>query len=351
VLTAAGHITLQRVYFVCRQCRQGTHVLDTRLGVRGSASPQAERLMCLAGGSWSFDRAAKHLAEFCGLSVSDNTIRSVTQQHGAKMARWQRETPETGDHFRQSEGEVEFTTDGTCVNTWEGAWREMRVGIFSKRPRGDAATPEAWATRKLPATNVRVAFAAIEKSDRFGSRWHRWTKRLGIRDTSKVSVLADGARWIWEQASLHLAGADEVLDVYHALEHLAETSRAIHGEGTDAAAAWLEGCRKQLLAGGWPAIVREIAATRKTLAQPSQQASLTKLSTYLEHNSERLAYARRLAQGRSIGSGQVEGACKHMIGRRLKQTGARWRIRRVNRMAALCALAYSDQWDAYWAAN
>ena len=351
MLTAAGHITLHRVYFVCRQCRQGMHALDTRLGVTGSASPQAERLMCLAGGSWSFDLAAKHLAEFCGLSVSDNTIRSVTQKHGAKMARWQRETPETGENFGKSEGEIEFTTDGTCVNTWEGSWREMRVGIFSKRPCGDAATPDEWATRRLPATNVRVAFAAIEKSDRFGSRWYRWTKRLGIRDTSKVSVLADGARWIWEQASLHLAGADEVLDIYHALEHLAETSRAIYGEGTDAAEAWLECCQEKLLAGGWLEIVREIAATRKTLTTTSQQESLTKLSTYLEHNSERLEYARRLAQGRSIGSGQVEGACKHMIGRRLKQTGARWRIRRVNRMAALCALAYSDQWDAYWAAN
>jgi hypothetical protein len=58
-----------------------------------------------------------------------------------------------------------------------------------------------------------------------------------------------------------------------------------------------------------------------------------------------------LAEGRSIGSGQVEGACKHMIGRRLKQTGARWRVRRVNRMANLCALMYSDHWNAYWAAG
>ena len=53
-------------------------------------------------------------------------------------------------------------------------------------------------------------------------------------------------------------------------------------------------------------------------------------------------------EGRVIGSGQVEGACKHWIGRRLKQTGARWRIDRANRMAGLCALKYSDQWQTYW---
>ena len=66
-------------------------------------------------------------------------------------------------------------------------------------------------------------------------------------------------------------------------------------------------------------------------------------------NMEHLNYAARLAEGRSIGSGQAEGACKQMIGRRLKQTGARWRVRRVNRMAALSSLIYSDLWSKYWA--
>ena len=123
---------------------------------------------------------------------------------------WQREAPEAHAAFRDADGDIEFTTDGTCVNTWEG-WREMRVGIYSKRSAGEPATPDECGTRKLPTTNVRLAFAAIEKSNRFGRRWHRWAQRLG--------------------------------------------------------------------------------------------------------------------------------------------TGARWRVRRVNRMAGLCSLLYSDHWDAYWAAN
>ena len=97
--------------------------------------------------------------------------------------------------------------------------------------------------------------------------------------------------------------------------------------------------------------MHQIVAARKTAVKSAQEESLKALSTYLGNNSERLGYARRLAEGRSIGSGQVEGACKHMIGRRLKQTGARWRVRRVNRMASLCSLLYSDYWDACWAAN
>ena len=59
-------------------------------------------------------------------------------------------------------------------------------------------------------------------------------------------------------------------------------------------------------------------------------------------------YARRLMEGRSIGSGQIERACKNLIGRRLKQTAARWRGRRLNRMAGLGSIMYSKQWNEYW---
>jgi hypothetical protein len=62
-----------------------------------------------------------------------------------------------------------------------------------------------------------------------------------------------------------------------------------------------------------------------------------------------LGYAVRLGCGPSIGSGLVEGACKQVIGRRMKQTGARWRVRRAIRMATLCCTLQGDTWAAYWA--
>jgi hypothetical protein len=321
--------------------------LDQRLGVEHFLSPQAQRLVCLAGASWSFDVSAKHLQEFCGLSVSDNTIREYCQRQAQGMAQWQQSSEEARRGFAQAAGDVEFTTDGTSVNTWEG-WREMRLGIFSKRVPGAAASVEEWAQRQLPAAKTRVAFAAIEDSERFGKRWGRWAQRLRIRDMSGVTVLADGARWIWEQASLHLGGATEVLDIYHALEHVADTAKALYGEGSEAAQAWSDEGRQALLQEGWPGILRQILGTRRRHRKASKRKSLRALSVYLENNQTRLSYAQRLAEGRSIGSGQAEGACKHMIGRRLKQTGARWRFRRVNRMATLCCLLYSDHWDAYW---
>jgi hypothetical protein len=317
--------------------------------VTGSVSLHAQRLLCLAGASWSFDSAAKNLREFCGLSVSDNWIRGVCQRQAVQMEAWQSTAGEARLPFRQAQGDVEFTTDGTSVNTWEG-WREMRLGIFSKRMRGEPASVANWDDRQLPAPHVRVAFAAIENSEQFGMRWGQWASRLGLHDTTQWTVLADGAAWIWEQAQMHFAGAMGNLDIYHGLEHVAQSARDIYGEGTAPAEEWLTAGRTALLSRGWHGIRDHIAQAQQTARDATQRESLESLRGYLGKHREHLNYPERLAEGRSIGSGQVEGACKHMVGRRLKQTGARWKLPRVNRMATLCAILYSDQWDAYWAA-
>jgi hypothetical protein len=301
--------------------------------------------MCLAAGSWSYDIASERLEELCGLKVCSTTIREWAQQHGAQASAWLREEPAAVQEFREARGDVEFTTDGTCVNTTQG-WREMKVGIFSKRDRGQPAAAEDWDSRELPAPKTRLAFAAIEDSQQFGSRWKAWRKRLGLADTSAVTVLADGAKWIWEEQRQHLRDAEGVLDVYHALEHVSALSKVLHADPT-AAQAWLDRARQTLLSQGWTGIeslVQAGAAQRTNF----EQAAVETLLDYLAPHQDHLHYAQRLAAGRSIGSGQIEGACKNLIGRRLKANAARWRVRRVNRMAGLCSLLYSRQWGTYW---
>lgn len=346
-MTQAGEIEVSRVYLRCVKCEQGGYPVDERLGLCGRYSPHAQRLICLAAGSWSYDIASERLDELCGLKVSDTTIREVAQQHGAQANAWLREEPVAVQEFRESAGDVEFTTDGTCVNTTEG-WREMKVGIFSKRDRGEPAVPEDWDTRTLPAPKTRIAFAAIEDSQQFGSRWKAWRKRLGLADTSAITVLADGAKWIWEEQRRHLRDADGVLDIYHALQHVSELGKALHSD-PQTLATWTDQARRTLLSQGWDGIQAFVSPADEHGQRPvCESPSVKRLLDYLAPHQDHLNYAQRLAEGRSIGSGQVEGACKNLIGRRLKANAARWRVRRVNRMAGLCSLLYSHQWRTYW---
>jgi hypothetical protein len=254
------------------------------------------------------------------------------------MRAWQRDDPEASRPFREAGGDVEFQTDGTCVNT-TGGWREVRLSIFARRARGEPVTDlDDWDRQRLPAPRARVAAAAIRTSEALGPRWRRAAARLGIRRTDQVTALADGARWIWAEIEKNLPGADGVLDIYHASEHLHAAAVALHGAG-EAAQAWYRARRRTLLESGSSALLTELTA---------EPGGVWDLIGYIWHHIGHTPYRRRLAEGRSIGSGMVEGACKTAIGRRLKQTGARWKVRRLERIAALCCLQYGDQLDAYW---
>lgn len=340
-------VDLRRRYLRCPAGCGGTFPLDERLGVKGYVSWQAQRLLSLAAASWSYDQAAEHLHAFCGLRVSDTTIRALAQEHGGHMRRWQHQEPAAAAAFRRAPGEAEFATDGTCVNTTQG-WREMRLGVFAKRRRGKPQTVARWEERHLPRPAARVAFAGLVRADSFGGQWRQWASRLGLRQTEELTVLADGARWIWKQVERHLPGAQGVLDIYHASAHLHQTAVVLHGEQTAAARRWVDGRRRSLLQGGATALLEILAEERKTLRSPRHRTSLDGLCAYLRPHREHTAYCQRLRNGQTIGSGLVEGACKTVIGRRLKQTGARWRIRRLEKMATLCCVLYGRQWDAYW---
>jgi len=142
------------------------------------------------------------------------------------------------------------------------------------------------------------------------------------------------------QVAVHLPGAVGVLDIYHAVEHLWAAGKGVWGEGTAECRAWADAGREVLLRSGAAGLLATTGG-----------GAWAEWRGYFEPHVGHTGYAARLAEGRSIGSGLVEGSCKQVVGRRLKQTGARWKVRRVERMAALCAVQASDQWDAYWASQ
>jgi hypothetical protein len=134
-MTAVGRADVRRMNLVCIGCRDSLGPLDGRLGLTEYLSPQAKRLCRLAGGSWSFDRAHEHLESFCGISVSDELIRRITGTCAQKLAAFAATAPEPVPAFVPAPGDVEFETDAVKVNTITG-WRDAKIGIFAKRPRG-----------------------------------------------------------------------------------------------------------------------------------------------------------------------------------------------------------------------
>lgn len=348
LISAIGEVSVRRRYYACRHCRAKQIPWDAWAGLTEShLTPQAHRMVTLAGSSWSFDVASARLEELCGLRVSDETIRRVTEKTAKQAEKWLNSSPSAIQPLVDATGHVETYTDGTCVNTREG-WREMRLTLFAKRPAGASASPGEWATRKLPATTARWASAGITRSDELGPQWAQMARRLGLGEGFGVSVLADGAKWIWKQVAEHLPRSECVVDVFHVSEHLHACGRVLHGDHTPQARAWADERLALLLSSGPMSLLRDLEqALQQEPTAPAQDA-LKSLIDYLKPNIDGLWYRDRLRRGLPIGSGMIEGACKTVVGRRLKCNGARWKVPNADGLANLCCLLYSEQWAAFW---
>lgn len=321
---------------------------DIWAGVGGrNLSPGARRLLTLAGMTWPFDLAAKRLKELSHLQTSDDTIERVCQEEGRRAQQFMKDAPAPVEAFTAARGQVEFYTDGVQVNTVDG-WREMRLSVVAKRPAGQPATPRQWKDRVLPETTARLAIAAIAPAHCIGASWERLSQRLGLEDRADLSVLGDGASWIWDQARKRLSPrAQWALDIFHVSEHIHGCGKALLGEG-EKAQDWAAGHLQRLIELEGPRFIAELQREGESLPTEQQRAAAARLARYLQENQDSLWYATRLKQGLSIGSGLIEGACKTMVGARLKVNSARWRVRRAERVAALRCLDYGQQWEAFW---
>jgi hypothetical protein len=347
-MTSVGPIGLTRRWWKCRNGHEnGGYLVDSSLGLEGSLSRLLQQQICLLGADFSFAKTQRWLVELKGLQVGEESVRLCCERHGVKMAAWQPTDKATTERFAKSEGDVEFFVDAGKVNTREEGWKDLKIASYQRRPRAEPAEPQAWCERALPKPTIRVAFASIATAKRFRRPWRSWAGRLGVRRVASIHVLGDGAAWIWRSIAASLGKCRETLDVYHALEHIAAAGHALYGRGSAESNAFLEKGRELLVAEGWTGLMKLVGETLSGPEAEGRRPTVERLTNYFAKHIGRLDYAGNLAEGRSIGSGPIEGWAK-TLGLRMKSRGARWNRRNVGPMAALVCVQATDQWDSYW---
>lgn len=336
-----------RRHFRCSTCRDAGYPADAALGIEGYLSPRMRRLACRLTSDHAFEVAAKRFWELLKVRVDGETLRRHCEAEGAAIAEWVRHQPKAAESFRAASGDAEVQVDAGKVNT-TGGWRDLKMVVFAKRPRGEAATPDQWGQRRLPRPTARFALADIEGIEAFRRDWRDWADLLGLGSGPDLSVLGDGAEWIWNAANAQFPGSRQVLDVFHALESLGKAAVGLYGKDTSEAGASFAAGRTAVLAEGWNGVCRWVAGEVTQKDSEARRKVLDELTTYTAKHIKRMSYRERLAEGRSIGSGLVEGTIKTM-GLRMKARGARWIERNAENMSAQVGLSHSDSWDTYWA--
>lgn len=345
LLSCLGPVRLTRRWYQCRACAgAGGYALDRLLRCDERLTPLLRSHVSRLSSDVSFALAAEHVQALLGVTLSTESCRTVCARQAKAVAAYQ-PAPAA---FTQAPGAVEFQTDAGKVNTREAGWKDLKIACFLKRQPGAPATPAQWRTRELPAPTALRAWAAIQPIQTFRRTWRRQAQRLGIRQNGDVHALGDGASWIWKGLDHALSGCTQTLDLFHATQRIAQTGERLYGAESAAATAFLERGRQLLLERGWDGVTQLMGEELQQEDTPPRRSALEKMLRYFVPHGQRLDYARRLQEGRSIGSGAIEGLAK-TLGNRLKRRGARWNRRHVQPMAALILLRHSPDWSTYWA--
>ncbi len=332
VLTVCGRISFERPYYVCPQCGHGWSPVDETLELESRARLSAgmlEWLIQLGGRCTSFVDAAGVLKELTGLKVSSETVRLRTEERGqlleereeAAIAQVVR-TQEAAGELDRAPGKLVVETDGVMVRYLDG-WHEVKLGLLGGYVDGRLVAPSYVAAREsAEAFGPRLLAEAARRGALEVLSWQGSVTGPGLAELPEVVVLGDGARWIWNLAADYFGRRTEIVDFYHASEHLWVVAKALYGEGTAAAKVWADEQISDLLDEG---IKPVLEALNQAVAPTSQGAEeLRREREYFRSNAQRMEYPTFRQQGLPIGSGAIESAAKHLVQQRFKRPGARW---------------------------
>jgi hypothetical protein len=166
---------------------------------------------------------------------------------------------------------------------------------------------------------------------------------------SQVVVLGDGARWLWRLVEEHFPGAVQIVDLWHAQQHVWEVAHAVFGRGTSQGAAWAkQGCH-WLVHGQIEVLVKAITAFPPIAPPAGQSKSVPEQAIgYFSSTAERMRYPAFRAQGMQIGSGIAEAACKSVVSTRTKRSGMRWTPQGLDALLPLRTAVLNGSFDAFW---
>ena len=320
---------------------------DARLALAGGRTVRARQRIALFGSLAGFERAAECLREVCGWTLAPNPIARVCKEEGVAL-QGGREADEA-ERFRAAPGELERFADGAFVNTVEQGRQQVKRTAVVKREAGPPAAAHDWHQRPLPKPSAGSCRVAIAAAADFAADGRPWLAGLGLTMACLLTVFADGAKWIRARGAAAFPGGRGVLDFFHRTEKLAETLRTVYSDRPGAVAGWRDSGRRRLLTHGGHGLCEWVGRRRE--AEPSALAATDALLACAAPHRQHLDYPGQLAAARPIGSGLIEGAVKQVVGKRLKQTGARWRTDSVRPIATLASAQWADDWERYWSSQ
>ena len=362
VLTAVGSVKVSRPYYLCLHCHTGQFPADVELDIENTeTSPGVRRMQAMVGQDAPFDHGRQQMKLLADLEVTTKAVERMAEAIGADIAAREQEEIHRVTQLQlpivigkpipflyvQLDGTgvpvVKKETLGRAGKT-EGEpahTREAKLGCVFTQTTCDK---EGFAIRD-PGSTTYVG--AIEAAQEFGLRLYLEACKRGWNRAEKKVVIGDGAEWIWNIAEQHFPGAIQIVDLYHARQHLWELARKLFPNQQAEQQRWMVVLKDDLLDEGK---IEDLVASLRSIDSPNPELAekIRIEANYFETNTERMRYPEFRAQHLFVGSGVIEAGCKVIIGSRCKQSGMFWTVRGANAILALRCCYFNGRFEDYW---
>jgi len=353
--TLVGEVRYVRPYYYCQACGAGRAPFDQALGQDArDVTAGVVRLGAEFSAHVSFGAAARLLEKANpAVALSDRQVETIAEAVGAQAAAAQQQAvrqaaqtplaPAPHPHLRLVGAPAPeprtwiIEMDGIHAPLRDGTRQEVKCGLVYRHDQRVQISKD----RGLLLHKLRCAVRGGVEDFR-ATLWAQLIA-AGVRQSDHLVVLGDGAAWIDETVAELFPRARRILDFFHVAEHLWEVAHARFGEGAQAAKTWMSAKLEQLKRGGWRAVCRALNQLRLTGAGAQKRQETV---SYLRRHGTHLAYDQYQAEGLPIGSGAIEGTCKHVVASRCKQAGMRWSEAGLDAVLALRCRVLNEQLDS-----
>jgi hypothetical protein len=346
--TVLGPVTLTRAWYHCGECGHGLAPRDAELGAAGaSMSPGLAAMNDLAAAAGPFAKAARLLEELAGIRLTAKRVERAAEASGAATAAAVRNraaliaarklvplppSPLPDKLYAAIDGTgVPMTSRETAGREGKGEdgrarTREVKLAVFFTQDKLDK---DGYPVRDRDSSSV---IATFEPAGVFADLVKAEGIRRGADHVRQLTIIGDGAAWIWGIATAKFPEATQIVDLFHAREHLHSLTRSLEFMLLDRKDEWLAARLEDLDYGDIDGIA---AAVRKYPLQGAKKDEAEKELGYFLSNAPRMRYHWFRRCGLFVGSGVVEASCKTVIGQRLKQSGMHWTVNGADAIAAL----------------
>lgn len=339
--TILGNIELERAYYYNKNDKKGFYPIEEKhIILKDSCFPEVKEMVCYTACIEPYAKSKEILKKLSNIEISAAEIQRITKEVGSQLVLQEDHLIKEAKKYITPKKKIDnmaISLDGAMVNTIEG-WKEVKSGVIYEFKEKDES---------VKCYN-KSYISRLEECNNFRKRIKEEARRRGYLDVKNLITIGDGAKWIWDLVEKEFPLSIQIVDWYHAKQHLFNIIKLLFGETVNETINQFTKQITDLLYAGHIHKIKEEVQNKIYELNIENLEKLACMKTEIDYfikNEKRMQYKLFRTKGYPIGSGVIEATCKQLVQLRLKRNGMKWTTEGAHCVLQLRCLYLGDRWN------